>query len=242
MRGEITMKYSDETINAYADNHLLGQEKVDFENALQNDPALQLALNNIYTLKQQVHGAYKNIESAEALKPAKTYNMQIATYAAILLLTFSGGWISSNLFNTDHTKIGQVNLSTKNAHIINHKYGKYIIHIGKRDDNKFKRTLNQVEALLAQNKNNSKNLELEIIANADGLDLLRVGATPYSNRVKRLITNYSNIKFIACANALERLQKQGIAPNLIKSVRHSNITAIDQVIRRVNDGWTYIKI
>jgi len=241
MRGEITVNFSDEKINAYADNELQGQEKNAFETALKNSPELQLALNDTYALKKQIRETYKNIQTVNTTKNKTTY-MQLGAYAAILLLTFSGGWISSDLLHTTHEQQNLTHTTTINNSKIKHQQGKYIIHIGRRDDKKFRQTLHQVDTLLAQNKNNMSQLQLEIIANAGGLDLLRTNATPYTERIKQLIANYPNVTFIACANAIDRLQEQNKTLDLINAVQHGPATAIDQVIRRVNEGWTYIKI
>jgi len=236
------VKFSDEKINAYADNELHGQEKNDFEKALQSDPKLQFALNNTYTLKKQILNTYKTAHTTNEIKAHPLKNMQLATYAIILLLTFSSGWISSDLVHAPGTTTQQTNAHPDNTQAITDKSGKYIIHVDKHDDNKFRKTLDQIEILLTQEKSKSEPVELEIIANAGGLDLFRVGLTPYTNQIQQIIANHPNVKFIACANAIERLLGQGKKPNLISAVQHGKITAIDQVIKRVNDGWTYIKI
>ncbi len=237
------MKFSDKAINAYADGELQNHEKAEFENALQKDPELQLALNNVYETKKQLHNAYKHTENHDNTHKKNTINSRVASYAIILLLTFSGGWISSDLIhNTSHIKAQQASISSQQINTPVYKQGKYIIHINKHDDDMFKKTLNKIESLLTSNEQMNNQLELEIVANAGGLDLLRVGATPYTHKIQQLIKDYPNIKFIACANAIERLQEQGMQPNLIKAVRHDTTTAIDQVIRRVHDGWTYIKV
>ncbi len=236
------MKFSDKKINAYADGELRNHEKAEFEDALQKDPALKLALNNAYTLKKQLQGVYKNTIKHEIARRKNTINARVASYAIILLLTFSGGWISSDLIHTGHIKTQQASTPEQQINAPTHQQGKYIIHVNKHDDDMFKKTLNKIETLLASNEQVSNQLELEIIANAGGLDLLRVGATPYTQKIQQLINDYPNIKFIACANAIERLQEQGKQPNLIKAVYHNSTTAIDQIIRRVHDGWTYIKV
>jgi intracellular sulfur oxidation DsrE/DsrF family protein len=125
--------------------------------------------------------------------------------------------------------------------VIAQQPGKYILHISVRDKKKFKQTLDQAEALMANYRNTDQGIELEIIANAGGLDLFREDVSPYAQRVKQLRQRYPNIKFVACSNAIERLREQGIEPKLINSV-HQGATAIDQVVKRIHQGWSYIKI
>jgi len=233
------MKFSNEIINAYADGELQGTEKTDFERVLQNDIELQHTLDELYALKLQLQHAYKIIEPPA--KPQYTSgNYRVAAYAVFLLLAFSGGWISSDRL---HNEPGMQETASLNPglQLMAEQPGKYILHISVRDKDKFKQTLDQAEALLANYENTNQNIELEVIANAGGLDLFREDASPYAQRVKHLSNEYPNIKFIACSNAVERLREQGIEPELINTV-HEGATAIDQVVLRIHDGWSYIKI
>jgi len=234
------MKFSNEIINAYADGELQGTEKTDFEKVLQDDTALQHTLDELYALKLQLQHAYQNIEP-----PAKPQyssgNYRVAAYALFLLVAFSGGWISSDrMHKNTEAMLGSTALNP-GMQVIAEQPGKYILHISVRDKDKFKQTLDQAEALLANYENTNQNIELEVIANAGGLDLFREDASPYAQRVKHLSNEYPNIKFIACSNAVERLREQGIEPELINTV-HEGATAIDQVLLRIHDGWSYIKI
>ncbi len=233
--------FSDEMINAYADGELQGSEKNEFERELQNDPQLQQAVVELSALKVQLNHAYKGVEAPE-LPQINGVGYRVVAYAALLIVAFSGGWISSDFMHAPRVSGVQASLfSQEGVQAVSERPGKYILHIGQRDDRKFRKTLDEAEALLMQYKNNHQDIELEIIANAGGVDLLRLGATPYSDRVKQLSMRYPNIKFIACSNAIERLQEQGIEPSLIQAV-HQGPTAIDQVVKRVSEGWTYVKI
>lgn len=240
------MNFSDEMISAYADGELQGSEKIEFENALQVDAQLRQALDDVFILKLQLKDAYKGVDPVERLQPAVT-NYRFVAYMAFLVVAFGGGWISSDLMHAPGYATGQASTIGQMGMLVNgvavtEKTGRYILHIGQSDNARFRKTLDEAEALMAQYKNNPQGIELEIIANAGGLDLFREGATPYAERVKKISIMYPDIKFIACANAIERLRERGIEPDLINAVHHGSATAIDQVVKRVNEGWTYIKI
>ncbi|VAW67221.1 hypothetical protein MNBD_GAMMA09-3070 [hydrothermal vent metagenome] len=235
------MNFSDEMINAYADGELQGGEKLEFEHELQNDPQLQHTIADLKALKLQLSHAYKNIDAPERAQ-LKATNYRMLAYAAFLIVAFGSGWISSDFMHTPRVPAEQAGLFAQGVQAVSAKPGKYILHIGLRDDGKFRKTLDEAESLLKKYKNNQQDIELEIIANAGGLDLFRVGATPYSDRVRQLGIRYPNIKFIACSNAIQRLKEKGIEPTLLAAVYQGPVTAIDQVVKRVNEGWTYIKI
>ncbi|RDH82921.1 MAG: hypothetical protein DIZ80_11685 [endosymbiont of Galathealinum brachiosum] len=232
------MKFSNEIINAYADGELQGGEKIEFEKVLHNDDELQQELDDLYALKAQLHNAYKNVELPVRQQYASG-RARYAMYAALLLLTFSGGWFSGEMIN--NSSIAKIESFDPAMKVITEQPGKYILHISVHDKNKFKQTLDQAEMLMASYKNKGQNIELEILANSGGLDLFREDATPYTHRVKQLSKDYPNIRFIACSNAIQNLREKGLEPKLINTV-HQGSTAIDQVVKRVHQGWSYIKI
>jgi len=234
------MKFSAEMISAYADGELQGSEKTEFESELQHDVQLQQALSELCALKTQLQSTYQNV-----VPPAKhqytSSNYRYAAYAVFFMLTFSVGWFSGDAMHSQKQNLAQSNVLNPGMQVIAEQPGKYILHISVRDKSKYKQTLDQAEALMSNYQNKDQNIQLEIIANAGGLDLFREDVSPYAKRVKQLRDEYPNIKFIACSNAIERLREQGQEPNLINAV-HQGSTAIDQVVKRIHQGWSYIKI
>jgi len=234
------MKFSEDMVNAYADGELQGSEKVEFEAALINDPDLQSALDEVLELKTVLRNAYQNVaEPVQRQNPTVSY--RVASYFGLFLLVFSSGWFSSDFVNNPNLSSTQMEVAVQTLTADSAASNKYILHIGTHDDEKFKRALDEAEALLVKHQNSKSLIELEVIANAGGLELFRENATPYTERVKHLSQAHPNIRFIACSNAVERLQEKGIDPNLINAV-HQGPTALDQVVMRMNEGWSYIKI
>lgn len=238
------MNFSNEIINAYVDGELQGSEKESFELELKNDIELSSAVEDLMALKHQLQHAYGSLTAPQKV-PVNTVKYKYAMYAAFLLITFSIGWVGGGMQSNSIHNIANnsvvLSMNKLNPDVIVHQPGKYILHIGHNGDANFKKTLDQAEALMLKYKNSGFNIELEIVANAGGLNLFVEGASPYTQRVKKLREDYPNIKFIACSNAIERLREKGIEPHLINSV-HQGVAAIDQVVKRINQGWTYMKI
>jgi intracellular sulfur oxidation DsrE/DsrF family protein len=240
------MKLSNEMINSYADGELQGSDRVEFESRLQHDLAAQQSLQEILAIKQQLAQAYRGA-TAPTQSPTRRMNYRLAGYAALLLLAFSGGWLGSNqMHQSDAQPLADArSLPPTNDMLqvsdVQSAAGKYILHIDSKDHLKFKTALDRAEALVTMYQAESHPYEIEVIANAGGLDMLREGETPYADRIRQLSQRYPNIRFIACSNAIERLQERGVKPNLIASV-HQGETALDQVVKRMNQGWTYMKI
>ncbi len=235
------MKFSAEMISAYADGELQGSEKIEFEDVLKTDIELQQKLNDLCGLKSQLKRTYQNIEPPARIQYS-TSNYRYAAYAVFFMLTFSVGWFSGDAMHSSlDNNVAQSAAVNPGMQVIAEQPGKYILHISVRDKAKFKQTLDQAELLMANYQNGDQSIQLEIIANAGGLDLFREDVSPYPQRVKALREQYPNIKFIACSNAIERLREKGLEPNLINAV-HQGETAIDQVVKRIHQGWSYIKI
>ncbi len=114
-----------------------------------------------------------------------------------------------------------------------------VLHIGDSDPQHFGMLLDYTEKFLKEHRD--KGVQVEVVANAGGLDLLRVNASPYEERVKALSKKYDNVQFIACMNAIRNLKKAGIDATLIDDV-HTGETAVDHIVRRLREGWTYRKV
>ena len=234
------MKFSEDMINAYADGELQGSEKAEFEAVLHEELELQDALDEVLQLKRELRKAYQYVEMpVQKQKPSVNY--RVASYVGLFLLAFSSGWFSGDLVHRTNSVGVQVSELTQAMSANTKAKNKYILHIGANDDAKFKSALDEAEALLVKYQGNQPLVELEVVANAGGLNLFREGKSPYSERVKRLSKLYPNIRFIACSNAIERLRERGEVANLITTV-HQGPTALDQVVMRMNEGWSYIKI
>jgi intracellular sulfur oxidation DsrE/DsrF family protein len=119
---------------------------------------------------------------------------------------------------------------------------KAIYHISTADPDKLRGALDEVEILLSVYAKSGRTLRLEIIANAEGLNLLRADTSTASERVQALQQDYKNVKFLACGKTIERLQLKN---NLLTVPLLPGVdvvpSALDQVILRMQDGWSYIR-
>lgn len=117
--------------------------------------------------------------------------------------------------------------------------GKILLHISESNAEHFSAALIFAENFLQENK--TKGAEVAIIANAGGLDFMRTGVSPVEKSITKLMNEYENIYFIACANSMRTLRKKGIEPLLIDNVRVEK-PAMDHIIDYVQKGWTYKKV
>jgi intracellular sulfur oxidation DsrE/DsrF family protein len=81
--------------------------------------------------------------------------------------------------------------------------------------------------------------QVEIVANEQGLNLLRSDVTPFASEISAL--QESNVVFYACSRTIERLEEKGVEVQLVPETRQA-YTALDRVVIRMKDDWKYIKI
>ena len=114
-----------------------------------------------------------------------------------------------------------------------------VLHIDDSDPEHFGLLLDYTENFLQENRD--KGVQVEVVANSSGLDLLRANHSPYERRVRELSEKYSNLQFIACMNAIRNLKRAGDDITLIDDV-HTGETAVDHIVKRLQQGWTYKKV
>jgi len=81
---------------------------------------------------------------------------------------------------------------------------------------------------------------VEIVANSTGLDVLRVDVPSQASRLLTLRADYPNLTLVACGQTIERLRAQGIAVQLLPDTAIAT-SALDQIVRRIREGWTYVR-
>lgn len=115
-----------------------------------------------------------------------------------------------------------------------------LVHVSSGERASLQTTLDEVEDLLRTARQANRSVEVEIVANSSGLDLLRLDASPYLARVGALRREYPNLTFFACNQTIERLRERGVTVDLLPGV-HVAPSALDQVVKRLHGGWVYIR-
>ena len=77
--------------------------------------------------------------------------------------------------------------------------------------------------------------------NNSGLDLLREESTFHAERIARLAARHEMLAFVACGNAIARYRSAGLDVKLVPEARVER-TAVEHIVDRVRQGWTYLKI
>jgi intracellular sulfur oxidation DsrE/DsrF family protein len=97
--------------------------------------------------------------------------------------------------------------------------------------------LDMVEAYLAK----AGRAKVELVVNNSGLDLLREESSFHAERIAALAARYDTLAFVACGNAIARYRSAGLDVTLLPEAKVAQ-TAVEHIVDRVRQGWTYLKI
>ena len=97
-----------------------------------------------------------------------------------------------------------------------------------------------MEDLLRAARIEERSIKVEIVANREGLDLLRARVSPYADRLAELRARYANLELVACGQTVRKLRERGASVELLPGTEVAP-SALDEVVRRLRDGWVYVR-
>lgn len=237
MRPEDTI--SDEILNAFIDNELEDNERAQVLERLECDQQLAAKYSELCQIKERMSLAYSVIPQPGIKRKEYVPGLRISSSQAAIVMTFlliSGGftgWIAHDQKQTSESAHMQ---SIEKISLANVGANKVLFHINSNDKKRIEAVLNKAKLFLA----NNNSVQVEIVANASGLSMLRDGS-PFTEEVKSMSAQYDNVKFLACGVAKQNATlKEGGNIKLLEDAREIP-AAIDQILSRIEAGWLYVK-
>jgi intracellular sulfur oxidation DsrE/DsrF family protein len=223
---------SDEQLNAFTDGELEADEENRVFTLSEDNPEVDQRLCQHRKLKELVQHAYRDVPKPrrrDVPRGSRTSLLSLAAAAAALLFVgIAAGWFASRSLDagTDAVAAAAARQDT------------WLLHVASSDPVRMQRALDRAEALMT-GSDASAGRRVEIVANEGGLDLLRSDTTPYAQRIRQLAEQ--DVLFFACSKAIERLEAQGVNVRLVPEA-NTRYSALDRVVLRMQQGWTYEKI
>lgn len=228
----------DYRIHAYVDDQMDADEREAFIQELEQRPELRREVCDLHYLRSAVRHAYAN-EYMPAVSCRQTLLEKAGAHArrgvAAILILMAGmalGWYSNSSMNTAYEVV-------RLDPAVQTQAQKVILHIGEADETKFLRVLATADMLIEKYRDNG--VEVEVVANAGGLDLLDADVSPQAARIRAMIDMHNNLSFVACTNALNNMERQGRHIRLIDHTRKAP-SALEHIVQRLQEGWQYIKV
>ena len=242
---------SDELLNSYVDKQITGEERQEILQQINQDKVLAKRVCELQQLKQMTQLAFDDIPSSryeDKQTPTETYWPRVAAAVAIFALGVVIG--DSGLLQTPENAAQQINLSKtensakqplKTVKNMDNAVTKVLVHLTSSDVESGLNTLNNLEQLLLEYERNKKEVRVEVVANGQGIKLLRPAMHSIAARITSLTEQYDNLSFAACKNTIDEIQlSEGRLVDLIPEVKLIE-SGVVEVIRRQQDGWTYIR-
>lgn len=234
-------KFSEEFLNAFVDDQLTPDEKSRVYPAISGDEALNRQVCELRKLRDLVRLAYKDVEPSTPAQHMPRRRMGLGIAAAIALAV-SGivGWVLHGTVDSTE-RGGFVGAQLRVPAPAPGEPVKIVVHLSEDEPQHVRQVLDDVEGLLKLYRSTRQQARIEVVMNGDGLALVRTDTSTAADRVRRMQSDYDNLSFVACQNAIDRLKKdKGIIAQLLPGVVVTD-SGMAQLMRRQHQGWAYIQ-
>lgn len=240
--------FTDEQLNLFIDGQLDTDEVDLIHQAIVDDMSLRERVCQLKAIRELVGYAYDNAPEPEHEdKPDDNFGRRrwqgIAASMLIAIGALTGWMVNENVRSDDRiASATDVFQYFKDKEPADRTERKIIIHVATGDIATVNAALNEAEQLLASYQESSTPMKLDIITNKDGINMLRVGVSPYADRIERIIDANDNVSFYACQRSIEKaMQKEGRDIVMLPHT-FTTKTAKELISDRLEKGWVYIKV
>ncbi|MBZ0106333.1 MAG: hypothetical protein K8H84_11980 [Sulfuricella denitrificans] len=236
---------SDEFLNAFIDDQLDPAEKSRAFELIEQDESLKARVCELRGLKARVRHAYLNppqpARAATKSWLSGALSRQALAASLFLALGSVSGWFAHNWtgYGSDREVMRLLQAVQRND--IGGDPRKLMIHVGNSNPVRLATALDEAENLLASARHAKRPMQVEIIANGGGLDLLRADASPYARRIVSMREKYPNLDLTACGQTVRNLRAKGVEVRLLPDTGVAS-SALDEITLRLKQGWGYIKV
>lgn len=239
---------SDETLHAFVDGELDVAESEILTARMRDDPKLAERVCALRSLRSMVRLSYAcpPVVVSRARRTSDR-GQQIRRGAMVCLVLFaglSGGWalrgLESRIVTSDapaRVADGYQTVSLAREADPN----RVVLHLDSAASERMLAVLEHADRLLDEAERQGRLMQLEVVVNSHGIDLLRAGVTPYAARIARMTQRHANLQWVACSQSIARFTGEGQKVELLPIAR-TKPTAIGEIVSRLQQGWTYVRV
>ncbi len=244
------IEFTDDKLNMFIDGQLDSDEMDAMHDALLDDKALRARVCQLKAIRELVNYAYDSVPVPDADSDQRTVvrNSTIwKSIAASVLIVF--GAIAGWAVNDSYHAVKHVASSDdvfqyyKQNASVSTEARKIILHVTTGDIYSVNKALNEAEQLLASYRAAGTPMTLDIVTYKDGINMLRVGVSPYVKRIEDILASNDNVNIYACQRSIEKARaKEG--DDAIRFIPETVTakTAQELISERLEKGWIYIKV
>jgi intracellular sulfur oxidation DsrE/DsrF family protein len=238
---------SDETLHAFVDGELDVAESETLIARMREDKELAQRVCSLRSLQSMVRLAYAEppvADNGESRAAPRRQFMQRCAFACLILMAgLSGGWALRGMEAQGLAELPVANSGGFRAVSLAREAdpNRVMLHLDSAAPDKMLTLLEQAERLLVEAEQQGRAMQLEVIANSRGINLLRAGHSPYADRMARMTRRHANLQWVACGQSIARLASEGQKVELLPATRTAP-TAIGEIVTRLQQGWTYVRV
>lgn len=237
---------SDEILQAFVDGELGVSESESLVARMREDSDLAQRVCSLRSLKGMVQLAYARPPAPPrgARSAPRRRLVRHCAFGCLMLAAGLGGWAARGLeIDTAATARLLVGVDGYQAVSLAREIdpSRVLLHLDSAAPDKMRAVLDHAERLLDDAERRRRPLELEVVANSRGIQLLRVGHSPHAERMARMKQRHVNLQWVACGQSIARYASEGQSVDLLPTTRTAP-TAIGEIVTRLQQGWTYIRV
>lgn len=227
-------RISEEMQSAFVDGELAPAEWARVAGMQQRDERLRRELCELRAVKELVQRAYP----AAARERRRASPVRWAGIAALCVLSVAAGWLAHSAWGPQAIDVESA--LTAGATLREVSGDRVLVHLTSARRDTVAATLDEVEALLGAARRDGRRLRVEIVANSSGLNLFRADVTQFAERLAALRAAYPELTLVACNQTMKGLRERGVAVKLLPGVEVAP-SALDEVVKRLQLGWAYVR-
>lgn len=238
---------SDEILHAFIDGELDVAESEKLIARMHGDAELTQRVCALRSLRGMVKLAYAEPPPAVGRQsrraPRRRFVQRCAFGSLILLAGLSGGWALRGVESRTLAAAPAAALDGYRTVSLAREAdpNRVMLHLDSAAPDKMQAVLDQAERLLDEAEREGRTMQLEVIANSRGIQLMRAGHSPYAARMARMKQRHVNLHWVACAQSIARITDEGQRVELLPATRTAP-TAIGEIVTRLQQGWTYVRV
>ena len=242
MKTDVPDDLSLDRLNAFVDGELDAFDEGRVLDAMQRDAGIAQRVNELRLGKDLLRHAYPmdaRTGKARGFRSHPGWRPLAAAAFLLIALGAGAGWTGhawQENDDGDYSRLvrqpGTVAQAADRDRIL--------LHVSSSAPERVSAMLDETEGVLAAARHSGRPIAIEILANSTGLDVLRRSATGAPARLAALRAEYPNLTLVACGQTIERLRERGIVVQLLPETAVAT-SALDEVVTRIHDGWTYVR-
>jgi len=240
--------YTDEKLNLFIDDQMDTNEKDELRHAILEDASLRERVCQLKAVRELVSYAYESVPESGSTSGAgnagdKRYLWKGIAASVLLAIGMATGWAVNDAARAMQiASAADVFQYFKNAEAVDRAERKIILHVTTGDIYAVKNALDEAEQLLASYREAGTPMKLDIVTYKQGINMLRVGVSPYVDRIEHIVENNDNVSLYACQRSIHKAEKKEGKQIIMMEKAVTDKTAQELISERLQKGWIYIKV